>query len=309
MAKIPVADAHCDFLYGMYELRFDIADPEKGQTIYLPYMKQGGVKLQFFAAWIDRSLKTPYLQQCLSMIDCYERMLEAHPDAFEKLTKAYSPTGDKIATVLTVEGGEAIEGSLAALRTLKRLGVSAMTLTWNHHNELAYAAMKRGAKGLTSLGKEAVAEMNRIGIALDVSHLSDGGIDDALLISKAPIFASHSNARAVYDTPRALCDDHIRAIKKQGGVIGVNFFHKQLCDGDASIRDIVRHMMHVIKIGGIECCCIGSDFDGMTQYPRDLQNCSYLQDLLGALRAEGLGEEDLYKIAYGNLYDYIVQFI
>lgn len=310
MKKIPVADAHCDFLYGMYELGYDIDTLTPNQTIYLPHLLTGGVKLQFFAAWIDRSLKTPYLQQCLGMIDCYARMLEKHKHIFEPLSKQYSPDSEKIATVLTVEGGEAIEGSLASLRTLKRLGVCAMTLTWNHNTELGYAATKRSGRGLTDLGKEVLFEMERIGIALDVSHLNDAGIDDALSLASKPVFASHSNARAVYNTPRSLEDAHIRAIAKMGGVVGVNFYHKQLCTGNkADINDIVKHMMHIIKIGGVDCCAIGSDFDGMTQYPQGLENPAYMQDLLYALYAQGLDDAAIHSIAYGNLQRYIIQFV
>lgn len=310
MERFPVADAHCDFLFGMYEWGYDIDTLKRNQSIHLPYLQEGNVKLQFFAAWIDHTLKAPYLQQCISMIDCYWRMLDAHKDTLVPLTKDFSPDSGKIATVLTVEGGEAIEGSLSVLRVLKRLGVVAMTPTWNSNNELAGAAMKRGAKGLTVLGKEVLREMERIGVAFDVSHLSDAGIDDALSIATRPIFASHSNARAVFSSPRCLCDAHIRAISGMGGVIGVNFFHKQLtANSVATIDDIAKHILHVIKIGGIGCCAIGSDFDGMTQYPRDLKDSSHMQSLFVRLKGEGLSDEDIYRIAYGNLFSYIVQFI
>lgn len=308
--QIPVADAHCDFLYGMWQSGYDIRTLSKNQTIHTPYLLQGGIALQFFAAWIDRTLKTPYLQQCLGMIDAYCRMLEQYGDIFMPLTPAFRPDGGKIATVLTVEGGEAAEGSLAVLRTLKRLGVAAMTLTWNHNNELAGAAMRRGGKGLTPLGRDIVREMERIGIAIDVSHLSDAGIDDMLACTSTPVFASHSNARAVFDSPRSLTDTHIRAIAQQGGVIGVNFYYKQLCAGDnARIDDIVRHILHIVEVGGVNCCAIGSDFDGMTQYPEDLQNSSHLPRLLNKLVSAGLSEQDVRKIAYDNLHDYIIRFV
>ncbi|MDR1620712.1 MAG: dipeptidase [Clostridiales bacterium] len=309
MREIFVADAHCDFLYGMYRHHYDIRELSAGQSVYLPYLRQGGVKLQFFAIWIDRALKTPPLQQCLGMVDAYYRMLDEN-DTFTPLTRDFSPDGEKIATVLTVESGEAIEGSLAALRVLKKLGVAAMTLTWNQNNELAGAAMGRGGKGLTTLGRETVKEMERINIAVDVSHLSDEGIDDLLGMAQKPIFASHSNARGVYDCPRALADAHIAAIAAKGGVVGVNFFYKQLCgNSNAGIEDIVKHILHIVKVGGIGCCCIGSDFDGMTQYPRDLENSAMLQDLAAALLRTGLSREDVERVAYKNLYDYIIGFL
>ena len=306
-----IADAHCDFLYSMVNYGQDIGTLQGNQAIHLPFLRKGGVKLQFFAAWMDRQQKMPYLQQCISMIDAYYRILEHYPQDFTPFTKDYDPQIDPhIATVLTIEGGEAIEGSLAVLRTVYRLGVRAMTLTWNHHNELAYAALKRGGKGLTALGKEAVAEMGRLGIAVDVAHLNDAGIDDVLAIATRPVFASHSNARALCDTPRALQDAHIKAIADQGGVVGVNFFHKQLTNtGEASIHDIVRHVEHVAKVGGVKCCAIGSDFDGMNEYPVDLKNSGDLQKLIQGLLEVGFTQEEVARIAYGNLRDYMVQFV
>jgi len=308
--NIPVADGHCDFLYGMWQSGYNIDTLRENQTIHLPYLKQGGVALQFFAAWVDSALKTPPLQQCLGMIDAYDRMLEKHGDIFVPFSRSFDPASGRIATVLTVEGGEAIEGSLAVLRVLKRLGVCAMTLTWNSNNELAGAAAAFGNKGLTSLGREAVEEMERIGIAVDVSHLSDAGIDDLLSSTSVPIFASHSNARAVYNCPRALKDAHIRGIADRGGVIGVNFFYKQLSPRDeAHIDDIVRHILHIVKIGGVGCCAIGSDFDGMTKYPEDLKNSAMMQSLLTALQDAGLSREDVERIAYKNLAEYILRFV
>ena len=308
--NIPVADGHCDFLYGMWQNGYAIDTLHENQAIHLPYLRQGGVALQFFAAWTDMALKTPPLQQCIGMIDAYHRMLEKHTDEFVPYHQGFDPSSGKIATVLTVEGGEAIEGSLAVLRVLKRLGVAAMTLTWNSNNELAGAAAAFGNKGLTSLGRDAVREMECIGVAIDVAHLSDAGIDELLSFTKKPIFASHSNARAVYNCPRALKDAHIKAIAQQGGVIGVNFFYKQLCPRDeAHIDDIVRHILHIVKIGGVNCCAIGSDFDGMTRYPNDLKNSAAMQALLQALLDAGLSREDVERIAYKNLAQYILQFV
>ncbi|MDL2258518.1 dipeptidase [Eubacteriales bacterium OttesenSCG-928-K08] len=306
----PVADAHCDFLYRMVNYGYDIKSVKDDQAISLPYMQKGNVALQVFAVWVDRALKTPYLQQCLEMIDAYYRMLDANADIMKPLTKGSRPEAGKILTVLTIEGGEAIEGSLAVLRVLRRLGVSAMTLTWNFNNELACAAMKRSGKGLTSLGKEVVQEMDKLNMALDVSHLNDAGVEDALKIARAPIFASHSNARNVFSTPRALPDEYIREIASRGGVVGVNFFPKQLCAGpEASIDDIVRHILHVLNVGGEDCCALGSDFDGMTKYPIDIPNSGYMQDVLVALEREGLSKETIKKIAFENLHRYIVRFV
>jgi len=199
---------------------------------------------------------------------------------------------------------------MAVLRVLHRLGVRAMTLTWNENNELSGAAMGKGNKGLSAIGRDIVDEMCRLGVAIDVSHLSDRGIEQILSRATRPIFASHSNARSVCDHPRALSDGLIRDIAGQGGVIGVNFFYQQLTqNAEACIDDIVRHIARIAEIGGVGCCAIGSDFDGMTQYPRDLRNSRDFPALLDALSRAGFSEAEIRRIAYGNLHDYIVQFI
>lgn len=304
-----VADAHCDFLYGAVQSGFDIAAPKREQVMRLEDMYAGHVALQFFAAWPDATLRVSSLHQCLAMIDAYERMLDKNPSLIP-FTRDFDPACGKIATVLSVEGGEAVDGSLAVLRTLYRLGVRAMTLTWNENNELSGAAMARGNRGLTPLGRDIVDEMCRLGIAVDVSHASDRAIDDILVRATRPVFASHSNARGVYNAPRGLTDDHIRAIGAQGGVVGVNFYHEQLCGGgSARIDDIVKHIRHIVTVGGVDCCAIGSDFDGMTKYPRDLRTSRDFPRLARALQMAGFSDDQIRKIFYENLRDYVVQFV
>lgn len=141
--KLPFADAHCDFLYGMTYYDYDIQTVSGHQSMSLRNMAAGGVKLQFFAAWIDMLLKQNPLSQCLNMIDSYYRMLESNP-CFVPFSRDFDVTQDKIATVLTVEGGEAVEGSVENLRMLYRLGVRAMTLTWNDVNSLAFPRFPAG---------------------------------------------------------------------------------------------------------------------------------------------------------------------
>lgn len=153
MSNIPVADAHCDFLYYMTQDGWDINRPTRNQAVALPYIKQGGGKLLFFAAWVDMDMRKDCLQQALDMFDSYFTMMEEN-DVFVPLTKDYTPDGDKIATVLTVEGGESLNAAISNVRLFHRLGVRAMTLTWNYSNELASPAMRRANKGLTGRGRE-----------------------------------------------------------------------------------------------------------------------------------------------------------
>lgn len=305
----PMADAHCDFLYYMVTEGRDIGTLSPHQAMYLPYMRQGGVALQFFAVWMDADLRTPFLQQCLTQIDAYHRMLTAHSGTLIPFAPDFDPASGKIATVLTIEGGEAIEGRLENLRLLHRLGVRAMTLTWNNSNELAATSMRRGDKGLTKLGRRVVREMCDIGVALDVAHLSDAGIRDALEIATRPIFASHSNARAVCPHKRSLPDDLIRAIGAQGGVVGVNFYHRQLAEGRMpTVEDFADHLAHIAQMGGMHVPVIGSDFDGMVVYPPEMPNSAHLPAIAEALLARGFTPEQVQGITYNNLSRYISQF-
>ncbi|MEG1547717.1 MAG: dipeptidase [Clostridia bacterium] len=308
--NFPVADAHCDFLYYMVQNGYDIKLPHASQAIALPYMRKGGVALQFFAAWTDTNLRTSCLQQCLDMIDAYWRMIDANSGDFVPFSSGFTP-GNNIATLLTIEGGEALHGRIENLRLFYRLGVRALTLTWNYANELAYPAMRRQCnKGLTSLGKDIVKEMDRIGMALDVAHLNDAGIDDVLSLYNRPVFASHSNARAVCNHPRSLTDEHIRSIAQRGGVIAVNYYPPQLLKhGNACAKNVVEHIRHICDIGGTGCAALGSDFDGMCEYPKDLKNSADVPALLDLLMCNGFSESEVRGIAYDNLRNYIAKFV
>lgn len=305
----PIADAHCDYLFGAMEYGWDIRTPKREQTITLQNLTVGNVRLQFFAAWADTTLSLPPLEQVLLMIDRYHAMLDEQ-ERLVPLSETYVPDGEAISTVLAIEGAECCMASLSILRDLYRLGVRAMTFTWNSNNELAGAAMGKRNRGLSEDGKALLREMNRLGMAFDVSHLSDAGIEDALSCSDVPIFASHSNCRALMNAPRCLKDEHIREIARRGGVVGINYYGPQLVkSGNACIDDIVRHIRHAADIGGVEAVCLGSDFDGMTRYPKDLPNPSKVQDLCRALERAGFTQSEVERIAYGNLHDYILQFV
>ena len=303
------ADAHCDYLFGAMEYGWTIDAQKRNQTITLENLTKGGVALQFLAAWADTKMKVPPLEQVLIMIDRYHTMLARHSQIVA-LTKDFDPTSGKIAAVLAVEGAECLGASPSILRDLWRLGVRAMTFTWNSDNELAGAGQGKKHRGLSAAGREILKEMNRLGIAFDVSHLSDDGIEDALALSAQPIFASHSNCRQLMNAPRCLEDDYIKAIAEKGGVVGINFYGPQLCEsGYASISDIVRHVSHAVSVAGVSHVCIGSDFDGMQRYPRDLRNPSELPALFDAMLREGFTPDEVERIAYRNLHDYIVQFV
>ena len=304
-----VADAHCDFLYYMVQKKAEISVEKPGQSMYLPRMVAGNVKLQFFAAWIDTLLMEEPLQQFLLMANAYHEMLDAHSAQLVQFTPDHSPIDRRIATVLTIEGGEALGERAENLRLFKRLGVRAMTLTWNDRNSLAYPATGRKNGGLTAFGKEVVDEMCACAIAVDIAHLSDAGIDDVLQRATRPVFASHSNARAVYAHKRSLTDAHIRVVAQSGGIVCVNYYPPQLNGSDsAGMDDILTHIEHMVEIAGVEHVGLGSDFDGMPVYPRNLSSSADVPNLLEKLLARGYTKSMVERIAYWNLRDYIAKF-
>ena len=227
-----VIDTHNDVTTPMTNDDYDLSGPPP-----VPYrtsierMKQGGLTAEFFSLYI----RPWYVEhggsarRTLDMIDSVYRAAERHPRDLMIATSVadirQAKRQGKIAALMGIEGGHAIEDSLPTLREFYRLGVRYMTLTWNNTNNWADAG--RGEKkygGLNDFGREVVREMNRLGMLVDVSHVSDDTMSDALDVSKAPIIASHSSARAVSDVPRNIPDDLLRRIAKNGGVIQVNFY-------------------------------------------------------------------------------------
>ncbi len=304
-----VADAHTDFLHKMVNDSADIARPIVGQQLFLS--EKNPVALQVFAAWMDRRKAQQYHLQTFEMIDAFERMLSDNPNMarFEK-DSPFPPEDGRVYAMLSLEGGEVITDAFM-VRTLCRLGVRSIALTWNHKNRLGYPAMGRSNKGLTDLGKEIVAEMARLGMAVDVSHLNDAGIDDVLKLSRkgrAPL-ASHSNARSVRNHPRNLSDRHIRAIAGMGGFIGVNFYSPFLGPGAPDIDKVIEHIEHIGSTGSWKCVGLGSDFDGMELPAEGLETCERFEALLGALLKRGHSEAVVADIAGGNYIRYIRQFL
>jgi membrane dipeptidase len=227
-----VVDTHNDITTPMTNDDYDLGGtPPTPYRTSIARMKQGGQTAEFFSLYI----KPWYVahggaaRRTLDMIDAVYRAVERHPNDLTFATTAAdirrAKREGKIACLMGIEGGHAIENSLPALREFYRLGVRYMTLTWNNTNDWADAG--RGEKkhnGLSDFGKEVVREMNRLGMLVDVSHVSDKTMSDALDVSKAPIIASHSSARALSNVPRNIPDDLLRRIAKNGGVVQVNFY-------------------------------------------------------------------------------------
>ncbi|HJP93552.1 MAG TPA: membrane dipeptidase [Pyrinomonadaceae bacterium] len=227
-----VIDTHNDVTTPMTNDDYDLGGtPPTPYRTSLARMKQGGLTAEFFSLYV----KPWYVEhggaarRTLDMIDSVYRAVERHPNDLMFATSAAdirrAKQQGKIAALIGIEGGHAIEDSLATLREFYRLGVRYMTLTWNNTNDWADAG--RGEKkhhGLSDFGRDVVREMNRLGMLVDVSHVSDETMSDALDVSKAPIIASHSSARALSNVPRNIPDDLLRRIAKNGGVVQVNFY-------------------------------------------------------------------------------------
>lgn len=333
MFGLKIVDMHCDTISAIY------ADKQKGYDDGLvdgSFMvgKKGLEKsdylVQNFALFIDQKTcnQSPFLA-VKELLAVFQHEMEQNKDWISQVCtgkeiEENSKQG-KISALLTVEEGGVCEGRIENLQFLYAQGVRMMTLTWNYPNALGFPNYNdRGdlyvpdtVHGLTKTGFEFVEEMQRLGMVIDVSHLSDAGFYDVCQHAKEPFVASHSNARAVCPAARNLSDDMIRHLAEHGGVMGLNFcvdfLRKQDLKpgvdarnpanwgiGTASIEDIVAHAKHIVNVGGIECIGLGSDFDGIPPHPQ-LSGARDMPILVEAFRKEGFHESEIEKICYKNV--------
>jgi membrane dipeptidase len=228
-----LVDGHNDITTPMYDFDYDIGVASKGKYhTDLFRMKEGGITAEFFSIYVsgDYAKKGGSARRAMDLIDTVYRAVENHPDKLMLSTTVAdihkAKKQGKIAALMGIEGGHAIEDSLQSLRLFYRLGVRYMTLTHNNTNNWADAA--RGEKkhnGLTPFGKDVVREMNRLGMLVDVSHVADKTVSDVFEVSSAPVIASHSSCYHFSAHPRNINDDLIKGFKKNGGVIMVNFYN------------------------------------------------------------------------------------
>ena len=299
----------------------------------LPRLLESGVTGVFMSAYIDPekwTFRTPdqSWEQVGVYLDTIHAFVNRHPDRLLFATTAeeirQAKRDGKVAILIGVEGGHAIENSLENLRGLHRRGVRYMTLTWNNGNEWAGAAAGlNGTRsgGLTDRGREIVREMNRLGILVDISHVSDSTFFDAVATSSSPVIASHSSARALNRHRRNLSDDQLRAVARNGGVVNVNFYSafidpaflersEALAGNDAAIRALPRpalsvlldHFEHIIRVAGIDHVGVGSDFDGVGGLlPQGMDDVTRLPLIAQGLLDRGYSEADVRKVLGGNM--------
>jgi membrane dipeptidase len=348
-AQVLGFDTHNDTVQRVAYFNADLGKRSSDGMIDLPRLREGGIHVPFFALWVPTYYKgSEAVRRTLDLRDAMQRVLDKYPAQIELATSARDVERivgqKKIAAVLTVEGGHQIADDLAVLRMYRRMGVLSMTLTHFRNNNWADSSTDTPVhNGLTDFGKQVVREMNAIGMIVDISHVSDKTFYDALDVTTKPVIASHSSCRALSDVPRNMTDDMLRALARNGGVVGVNFsaafLNQQDAEnlkkkttqenaleptmtgaalddyakkefqadyatthvGHATLDDAANCIDHIVKVAGIDHVGIGSDFDGIPDVPKGLEDVSKMPDLTAALLKRGYSEADIQKIMGGNM--------
>lgn len=348
-----VIDGHNDLPWAMrtkghsdFSL-FDIAQPQPGLHTDIPRLQLGGVGAQFWSAFVPaQTARTrDALRITLEQVDLIHRMTERYPDVFELARSADDilriRAAGRIACLIGIEGGHSIENSLSHLRTLHRLGAIYMTLTHSDSLDWVDAASDQPRSGgLSEFGRQVVAEMNRLGMLVDISHVSPAAMHAVLDATRAPIIASHSGAYAVAPHVRNIPDDVLKRMAANGGVVMVNFFSgfvvresaritARMFDIDRELRaqhpneedfrkaraawhkdnplvpgtvaDVVDHIEHIVKTAGIDHAGLGADYDGVSTLPRGLEDVAGYPRITQELLRRGYAEPDIRKILGENL--------
>jgi len=348
LRRFPLIDGHNDLPWALRGrgAPVNLAEPVSGTHTDLPRLEAGGVGAQFWSVYVPASLAgDTAVTTVLEQIDLARRMIAAYPRALELALTATDVervfASGRVASLLGAEGGHAIAGSLGVLRMLYALGVRYMTLTHNANVGWADAATdQKAAGGLTDFGRDVVREMQRMGMLVDLSHVSPDTMHDTLDVAAAPVIFSHSSARAVCDNPRNVPDDVLARLPGNGGVCMVTFvpgFVSQECSDwlaglkaeaarrgldprsfdqlrsiepgweaahprpQATLSQVADHIDHVRRVAGVEHVGLGGDFDGTTDVTVGLEDVSTYPALFAELLARGWTEPDCAALAGGNL--------
>ncbi|MCA9736184.1 MAG: dipeptidase [Gemmatimonadota bacterium] len=313
--RVPLIDGHNDLPWAIRNssaaphdvAAYDLRRRTAGHTD-IDRLRRGGVGAQFWSVYIPyESVETGAARMQLEQIDIANQVIDRYPDVFELATTASDIEGifgrGRIASLLGMEGGHAIENSLGTLRAFYAAGARYMTLT--HSTTIDWADSGTGEPthdGLTEFGKEVVREMNRLGMLVDLSHTSPATMNDALDVAEAPVIFSHSSARGVTDHPRNVPDDVLRRLPQNGGVVMVTFVPSFVSStGEATLSDVADHIEHIRRVAGIEHVGIGGDFDGIESTPVGLEDVSTYPALLEELSRRGWSEDDLALLIGENL--------
>ena len=318
-------DMHCDTILSLWEQGENASLRKNGLSVDIEKMEQGHVLVQNFALFTHRKEAAIPEKRTMDLMDRYWSELEHNKDrlapvlCFEDIEK--NARDHKISCLLTLEDGGVVFDDLAMLRNYYRLGVRMIALTWNYPNGIGYPNLSMddftdykqasllqkvdNENGLTEFGIRYVKEMERLGMIVDVSHLSDAGFWDVVHHATKPFVASHSNARTICPVARNLDDDMIRALDQKGGVMGLNFCGDFLethaaANGPSRVEAMVRHILYIRDIASINCIGIGMDFDGIHS-DLEIPSSAHMWKLQEALRRAGLPQEDIEKVFYRNV--------
>ena len=350
----PLIDGHNDYAWAVREesptldlAAVDIGGAQPRTMTDIPRLRAGGVGAQFWSVYVPVSLQGQgAIRAVLEQMDLVRRLVARYPDTFEMARTAADVerivAAGRIASLPGMEGGHAIDSSLATLRMLHALGASYMTLTHSDNVPWADAATDTPRLGgLSKFGEEVVLEMNRLGMLVDLSHVSPDTMSDALRVSRAPIIFSHSAARALCDHPRNVPDDVLVQVKANGGVVMVTFvpsfvapegglryplqmeelrrlraahpddapaveagmkeWYKAHPDPPATVAMVADHIDHIRQVAGIDHIGIGSDFDGIQSTPAGLEDVSKYPVLTAELLRRGYSDADLKKVLGQNV--------
>ena len=305
-----ICDCHCDTLTELYNKNASLYENEQHFDIKRQIALGGG--LQFCAIYVPTEVFRYQggLRYTLCLLDKYNQEIKKlHENGIDVLqVRTAEDAGNvlkhKAATLLAIEEGGAIDGSLEALRCLYELGVRAMTLTWSTRNDIADGINEEATgSGLTLFGKQVVAEMNRLGMLVDVSHISTAGFWSVIETSTKPIIATHSNAKSLCSHPRNLNDEQIKALAQNGGLAGITFAGQFLEEDwrNACIESVYKHIDYMLNlIGNDDHIGFGSDFDGISHPPYNIQGVQDYKPLIEYL-SKYYSDETINKITHQNV--------
>ncbi|MCX6538286.1 MAG: dipeptidase [Acidobacteria bacterium] len=350
---VPMFDGHNDFPWevrqkgGSDPAKLDIRGPQPATMTDIPRMRKGGVGAQFWSVYVPASLAgTTAVTATLEQIDIVYRMADRYPETFEIARTADDVErifkAGRIASLIDIEGGHSIDNSLGALRMFYRLGARCMTLTHSKNVPWADSATDTPEhNGLTPFGEDVIREMNRLGMIIDLSHVSPAVMDAVLRITRSPVIFSHSSARALVDHPRNVPDAVLKKLPANGGVVMVSFVPgftssevmtwevaqeaeqarlEKVTPNDAAavtagleawkavhrqpvatLAQVADHIDHVRKVAGIDHVGYGSDFDGISSAPKGLEDVSTFPALTAELLRRGYSDGDIKKVLGLNL--------
>jgi membrane dipeptidase len=347
----PVVDGHNDLLWTLREINgydfgaYDLDRPQTQTHTDLPRLRAGGVGAQFWSVFVPCAEGEHSVTSTLEQVDAAYRMVERYADQLVLATTADDVEAawrsGRIACLLGAEGGHQIQESLGVLRMYHRLGVRYLTLTHNDNVPWADSATDEPVLGgLSDFGREVVGEMNRIGMAVDLSHVSHDVMHDVLDVAEAPVLFSHSSAYALTDHPRNVPDDVLERLADNGGTCMVTFvprfvnqavrdwtleaerraqsagvdprdiaalqtveaaYQDEVPHPPASLSDVVAHLDHVREVAGVDHVGLGGDYDGVTWLPEGLEDVASYPRLLAALREAHWSDDDLTRLTCRNV--------